>query len=99
MIKARLVGKEFADDAKKGELFAGTPGPLALRYLVSMLATYTCSEERKCVGVMDVQKVPSYMVVLDDTFSLRGHRTRRKQVVMVYWRMWWDRCTEHLMLQ
>ena len=33
MIKARLVGKEFADDTKKGELFAGTPGIPALRYL------------------------------------------------------------------
>ena len=31
MIKARLVGKEFADDTKKGELFAGTPGLPALR--------------------------------------------------------------------
>ena len=30
-IKARLVGKEFADDTKKGELFAGTPGGPALR--------------------------------------------------------------------
>ena len=32
MIKARLVGKEFADDTKKGELFAGTPGRPALRH-------------------------------------------------------------------
>ena len=39
MIKARLLGKEFADDTQKGELFAGTPGHPSLRSLVSKLAT------------------------------------------------------------
>ena len=38
MIKARLVGKEFADDTKKGELFAGTPGLPALRSVLSVQA-------------------------------------------------------------
>ena len=71
MIKARLVEKEFADETRKGELFAGTPGPSAPRYLVSKFATNTCGEERKCVGVMDVKSVFFYMVVLDDTFSSR----------------------------
>ena len=51
MIKARLVGKEFNDDTEKGELFAGTPGLPALRYLESKLATHKDGEERKCVGV------------------------------------------------
>ena len=60
MIKARFVGKEFADDTKKGELFAGTPGLPALRYLVSKLATsqsrrssfQCCSNGREeCVSV------------------------------------------------
>ena len=27
MIKARFMGREFADDTKKGELFAGMTGP------------------------------------------------------------------------
>ena len=48
MIKARLVGKEFADDTKKGQLFAGTPGLLALRYSVSKLTTNMYGEERTC---------------------------------------------------
>ena len=55
MIKALLVGKEIADDTKKGELFAGTSGHPALRYLLSKLAGNTCGEERKCVRVMDVK--------------------------------------------
>ena len=70
MIKARLVGKEFGNETRKGDLFAGTPGPSAPRYLVSKLATNMCGEERKCVGMMDVKGV-FYMVVLDDTFSSR----------------------------
>ena len=57
MIKARLVEKEFADETRKGELFAGTPGPSAPRYLVFKFATNMCGEERKCVGVMDVKSV------------------------------------------
>ena len=55
MIKARMVGKKFADETKKAELFTGTPGLSALRYLVSKLATNMCGEERKRVGVMDVK--------------------------------------------
>ena len=55
MITFYWVGGKVADDTKKGELFAGTPGPLALRYFVSKLATNMCDEERKCVGVMDVK--------------------------------------------
>ena len=54
MIKARLVEKEFADETRKGELFAGTPGPSTPQYLVFKFATNMCGEERKCVGVMDV---------------------------------------------
>ena len=60
MIKAPLVGKEFADDTKKGELFAGTPGLPALRYLVSTLATNTCDEARRCVGVVEVKSAFSH---------------------------------------
>ena len=60
MIKARLVGKEFADDTKKGELFAGTPGLPLLRYSVSKRATNKCSEERECVGAMDVKNAFLY---------------------------------------
>ena len=40
---------------QKGELYAGTPGLPALRYLVSKFATNKCGEERKCVEVMDVK--------------------------------------------
>ena len=39
-----LVGKEFADDTKKEELFAATPGLPALRKFVSQLATNKCGE-------------------------------------------------------
>ena len=53
LIKARLVGKEFADDTKKGELFAGMLGLPALRYFVSKLATNKCGEERKGVATED----------------------------------------------
>ena len=41
MIKARLVGKEFADDTKKGELFARTPGLRALR----VLSVQACNQQ------------------------------------------------------
>ena len=60
MTMGALVGKEYADDTKRVELFAGTPGLPALRYLVSKLATTTCGEERKCARVMDVTSVLLY---------------------------------------
>ena len=60
MIKARLLEKEFADDIKKGELFAATPGLPALRYIVTKLATNKCGEERTCVGLMDVKSAFLY---------------------------------------
>ena len=60
MIKARFVGKEFADDTKKGELFAGTPGLPALRYLLSKLATCSHGEARSSVAVMDVKSAFLY---------------------------------------
>ena len=56
MIKACLVGKEFADETKKRGLLARTPRLPALRYSVTKLATNGCSEERTCVGVMDVNQ-------------------------------------------
>ena len=60
MTMGALVGKEYADDTKRVELFAGTPGRPALRYLVSKLATTTCGEERKCARVMDVTSALLY---------------------------------------
>ena len=98
MIKARLVGKEIADDTKKEELFAGTPGLLALRYLVSKLATNRYGEERICARVMDA-KVLSYKVVLDDPFSSRFPQKAEGASWMECWQNGWDHCTGHVMLQ
>ena len=56
----RFVGKEFADDTKKGELFSGTPGLPALRYLVSKLATYSHGEARSSVAFVDVKSAFLY---------------------------------------
>ena len=92
MIKARLVEKEFADDTKKRELFAGTPGLPALRYLVSKVATKTCGEERKFVAVMDVNSAFLYGRARRPIFI------EKEPFWMECWQNWWDHCTEHMML-
>ena len=35
IVKARLVAREFNTQDKRGELFAGTPGLMAMRALIS----------------------------------------------------------------
>ena len=68
-VKARSVGREFADDIKAGELFARTLGLPASRYCVSTPNTHHCSAtNRVCVAVIDVKS--AFTVGLDDQFSL-----------------------------
>ena len=55
VLKARLVGREFADNTLRGELFAGTPGLSSLRYMVSRAATTQDSWEPKSIAIMDVK--------------------------------------------
>ena len=55
VIKARLVGQEFADSTMRGELFAGTPGLPALRYLISKLATVSPGRERMSLAILDIR--------------------------------------------
>ena len=60
MIKARLVGQEFADSTMRGELFAGTPGLPALRYLISKLATVSPGREKMSLAILDIKSAFLY---------------------------------------
>ena len=60
VIKARLVGQEFADSTMRGELFAGTPGLPALRYLISKLATVSPGREKMSLAILDIKSAFLY---------------------------------------
>ena len=98
MIKARMVGKEFADETKKAELFAGIAGLSALRYRVSKLATNMCGEERKGVGLMDVKSAFLYGRGRRPFFLSRFPQKTQGANWKERWQNWWDHRTGHVML-
>ena len=55
-IKAQFLGRDFADDTKKGELLVATPRLPAFQYLVCRHATRKCAAPNLSVSVMDVHK-------------------------------------------
>ena len=60
--KARLLAREFNTGDKRGELFAGTPGLMAMRTVISRVMTKCENGTRRCQDSLPEWRRPEVVV-------------------------------------
>ena len=81
--KARLVAREFDSGDKRGELFAGTPGLMAMRTVISRAMTKREDGEKRSIMLTDVKT--ALMATQQGRCTLSCHQRIPCQLLVDTW--------------